>query len=104
MPQWTRLFTLQPRLRGVVPGAGRGRNRSARRWDRLVVRVFGVPAAGPHGLSLLRGERLFCVADNCVLVTLHRDTGTVNGAAVLSGEPGVIMHDASRPGRISIER
>jgi DNA-binding beta-propeller fold protein YncE len=58
------------------------------------VGALDVPAAGPHGLAL-SGDRLFCAADEGVLLAIGRDSGTVEGNVELAGEPDVIMHDAA---------
>jgi DNA-binding beta-propeller fold protein YncE len=55
-------------------------------------RALAVPAAGPHGLWLDRG-RLFCAADEGVLVVLDRDSGQVRASLPLPGVPDVVMHD-----------
>lgn len=52
---------------------------------------LAVPAAGPHGLWLDRG-RLFCAADEGVLVVLDRD-GEVLARLPLPGTPDVVMFD-----------
>jgi DNA-binding beta-propeller fold protein YncE len=53
---------------------------------------LGVPAAGPHGLWLDRG-RLFCAADEGVLVVLDRDGGDLLASLPLPGVPDVVMCD-----------
>jgi DNA-binding beta-propeller fold protein YncE len=58
------------------------------------VGALDVPAAGPHGLAL-SGERLYCAADEGVLLAIGRDSGAVEGKVELAGEPDVIMHDAT---------
>jgi DNA-binding beta-propeller fold protein YncE len=61
--------------------------------DRLVVEgALAASAAGPHGLWLDRG-RLFCAADEGVLVVLDRDGGQVVANLPLPGAPDVVMHD-----------
>ena len=58
------------------------------------VGALDVPAAGPHGLAL-SGARLYCAADEGVLLAISRDSGAVAGGVDLAGEPDVIMHDAT---------
>jgi len=55
-------------------------------------RAIDVPAAGPHGLWI-HHDRMFCAADGCALVVLHRDTGKVLATLPLPGAPDVIMLD-----------
>ncbi len=55
-------------------------------------RAIDVPAAGPHGLWI-HHDRMFCAADSCALVVLHRDTGKVLATLPLPGAPDVIMLD-----------
>jgi hypothetical protein len=62
--------------------------------ERLEIeRQLAVPAAGPHGLWLDRGRRLFCAADESALVVLDRDRGEVAASLPLPGIPDVVMHD-----------
>jgi DNA-binding beta-propeller fold protein YncE len=58
-----------------------------------IVRAFGVPSAGPHGLWL-DGARLLCAADGGQLVVLDRDQGAALGSLPLPGVPDVVWHDA----------
>jgi DNA-binding beta-propeller fold protein YncE len=60
-----------------------------------IARGLAVPAAGPHGLWLDRGQ-LFCAADGGALVVLDRDSGAVLEQQPLPGVPDVIMLDAER--------
>jgi DNA-binding beta-propeller fold protein YncE len=55
-----------------------------------------VPAAGPHGLAIVREERgasLWCAADAGNLVVLDRDSGAVETTLPLPGTPDVVMYD-----------
>jgi DNA-binding beta-propeller fold protein YncE len=57
-----------------------------------IARALAVPAEGPHGLWLDRGQ-LFCAADGGALVVLDRDSGAVLEQQPLPGVPDVIMLD-----------
>jgi DNA-binding beta-propeller fold protein YncE len=57
-----------------------------------IARGLAVPAEGPHGLWLDRGQ-LFCAADGCALVVLDADSGAVVEQLPLLGVPDVIMLD-----------
>lgn len=57
-----------------------------------ITRALAVPAAGPHGLRLDRGQ-LFCAADEGALAVLDRDSGAVLEQLPLPGVPDVIMLD-----------
>jgi DNA-binding beta-propeller fold protein YncE len=57
-----------------------------------IVRALPVPAEGPHGLWLDRGQ-LFCAADGGALIVLDRDSGAVLEQLPLPGAPDVIMLD-----------
>jgi DNA-binding beta-propeller fold protein YncE len=57
-----------------------------------IVRALAVPAQGPHGLWLDRGQ-LFCAADDGALVVLDGDSGAVLERQPLPGVPDVIMLD-----------
>jgi hypothetical protein len=61
----------------------------------MIIRAYGVPSAGPHGLWLDSG-RLFCAADGGALVVLHADDGKVMASLPLPGAPDVVMHDSER--------
>jgi len=55
-----------------------------------------VPAAGPHGLAIVREERgasLWCAADAGTLVVIDRDSRAVEATLPLPGTPDVIMYD-----------
>jgi DNA-binding beta-propeller fold protein YncE len=55
-----------------------------------------VPAAGPHGLSIVREEQgasLWCAADAGNLVVIDRDSGAVETTLTLPGTPDVVMYD-----------
>jgi len=57
-----------------------------------ITRALAVPAKGPHGLWLDRGQ-LFCAADGGALVVLDRDSGATLEQQPLPGVPDVIMLD-----------
>lgn len=57
-----------------------------------ITRALTVPAGGPHGLWLDRGQ-LFCAADEGALIVLDRDRGEVLEQLPLPGVPDVIMLD-----------
>jgi DNA-binding beta-propeller fold protein YncE len=57
-----------------------------------IARGLPVPAEGPHGLWLDRGQ-LFCAADGGALVVLDGDSGAVLEELPLPGVPDVIMLD-----------
>ena len=55
-----------------------------------------VPAAGPHGLAIVPGERgasLWCAADAGTLVVIDRDSRVVEATLPLPGIPDVVMYD-----------
>ena len=58
-----------------------------------IERTLAVPAAGPHGLCLVRG-RVFCAADGGVLAVLDRDSGELLASLPLPGVHDVVMHDS----------
>lgn len=59
--------------------------------------MYGVPAAGPHGLDLdVATHRLFCACDVGVLVTLDAHTGRILSERQLSGAPDVIFFNPQR--------
>ena len=58
-----------------------------------------VPAAGPHGLSIVQTEKgasLWCAADAGTLAVIDRDSRTVEATLPLPGSPDVIMYDRDR--------
>jgi DNA-binding beta-propeller fold protein YncE len=57
-----------------------------------IARALAVPAEGPHGLWLDRGQ-LFCAADDGALIVLDSDSGAVLEQSPLPGVPDVIMLD-----------
>ena len=61
-----------------------------------VHRTIDVPAAGPHGLALVRNgshASLWCAADGAALVVLDRDSGKMITSLPLVGTPDVVMYD-----------
>jgi DNA-binding beta-propeller fold protein YncE len=62
-----------------------------------IVRVFDIPAEGPHGLDLdIVNRILFCACDGGIVFGLNADTGDILLHASLSGIPDVIFHNLSR--------
>jgi len=64
-----------------------------------VVRVFDVPAQGPHGLELDSStHRLLCACDEGKLVSLDARSGKTLGTLDLSGPPDVVFlnHEPAR--------
>jgi DNA-binding beta-propeller fold protein YncE len=62
-----------------------------------IVRVFDIPAEGPHGLDLDVANRiLFCACDGSIVFGLNADTGEILLQAPLSGVPDVIFYNPSR--------
>ena len=59
-----------------------------------MIGAFDVPASGPHGLVLAKGQ-LICAADEGKVVALDPDEGRVLRTAGLPGEPDVVMYDAN---------
>lgn len=63
----------------------------AHRPDALAY-MYGVPAAGPHGLDFDPAtRRLFCACDEGRLIALDAATGRILGDAPLSGVPDVVF-------------
>ena len=61
-----------------------------------ILRVYTIPAEGPHGLDLdLLNHRLFCACDNGVVFTLDADTGEIQAQAALSGKPDVLFYNST---------
>ena len=57
-----------------------------------VLRAFGVPARGPHGLDLdATRQRLYCACDDGTLVSLSSRSGEVLDTLSLSGAPDVVF-------------
>ncbi len=68
----------------------------AKKPDRLA-HMFGVPAAGPHGLDFdAATNRLFCACDSGVLVTLDARSGKILSERKLSGAPDVVFFNRQR--------
>ena len=68
----------------------------ARTPDRIA-HMFGVPAAGPHGLDFDRAtSRLFCACDAGSLVTLDCRSGKILNVGALSGVPDVVFFNRQR--------
>jgi DNA-binding beta-propeller fold protein YncE len=62
-----------------------------------IIRVFDIPAEGPHGLDLDVANRiLFCACDGGIVFGMNADTGKILLQASLSGVPDVIFHNPSR--------
>jgi len=62
----------------------------------LMSGAIPVPAAGPHGLAIVREERgasLWCAADDGTLVVVDRDSHAVEATFPLPGTPDVVMYD-----------
>lgn len=67
------------------------------RTPQHIVRVFDIPAEGPHGLDLDVANRiLFCACDGGIVFGLNADTGEILLQASLSGAPDVIFFNPSR--------
>src|SRR5476651_2404381 len=68
----------------------------ARKPDRLA-HMFGVPAAGPHGLDLdSTTHQLFCACDAAMLFALDARSGKILSALPLSGKPDVTFFNPQR--------
>ncbi len=62
-----------------------------------VVKVYTIPAAGPHGLDLDPATgRLWCACDSKTLVCLDARSGEIRGTHDLSGAPDVVFFNPNR--------